>query len=69
MIDKKREIYIRLQQVEQVVDLLGKIKKHQDQLRKCFDAYDQLAFQEDKVFENWSGYLESINQKIDHINL
>jgi hypothetical protein len=69
MIDKKREIFIRLQHIEKVVEVLSKIKSEQDQLKKFFDMYDQLAFAEDKVFENWSSYLEDINQKVDHVNL
>lgn len=65
----KREIYIKLDNIEKIVDLRDKIKQQEGELKKLFQHYDDLNLQENQIFENWNNYLEDINQKLDHVRL
>ena len=69
MINKKREIYIKLQNVEKIVDLLTEIKREETQLKQMFDRHDKLNAEENKLFENWNNYLEEVVHKLDHVSL
>lgn len=69
MIEKKREIFIKLQNVTQIVTLLEEIKELEENTKKSFRTYESLNIEENKIFENWSTYLEDIEQKLDHITL
>ena len=69
MINKKREIYIKLQNVEKIVDLLTEIKQEEAKLKAMFDRHDKLNSEENKLFENWNNYLEEVVQKLDHVSL
>lgn len=69
MVERKREIFIKLNNVAEIVDLLVEIKTQQEQLRKVFLEYDQLSLEESKIFENWSNNYEEISQRLDHITL
>lgn len=69
MIDRKREIFIRLEEVSNIIEILTEIKKKEDLLKSLFKDYDNLNSQENKIFENWSYYLEDLMQKLDHVTL
>jgi len=69
MIEKKREIFIKLEEIAQIVKLLEDIKVKEVKLKSDFNTYDSLNLQENKIFENWSSYFEEINQKLNHIAL
>ena len=42
MIDRKREIYIKLDKIKEVVDILTEIKDIQSDTEKLFAEYDSL---------------------------
>lgn len=67
--DRKREIYIKLNNLKEIIEILSSIKNSEEELKKLFNLYDQLSFYEDKVFENWSNYLDDISHKLDHVTL
>ncbi|MEC8339776.1 MAG: hypothetical protein VXZ40_04060 [Nanoarchaeota archaeon] len=69
MIEKKREIFIKLQNIAQVVSLLEEIKELEEKTKQSFRTYESLNTQENRIYENWSTYLEDIEQKLDHITL
>lgn len=69
MVDRKREIFIKLNNVKEIVDTLSSIKEKEDELKKLFAMYDKLSFHEEKTFENWTNYLDDISQKLDHVTL
>lgn len=69
MVDRKREIFIKLDNVKEIVETLSSIKEKEDELKKLFSVYDKLSFHEDKTFENWNNYLDDISQKLDHVTL
>lgn len=69
MINKKREIYIRLHRIQEIVHLLKEIKQNEDELKNLFRTYDELNYEENKMFDNWNNYLEDIVQKLDHVSL
>ena len=69
MIDRKREIFIRLEEVSNIIEILTEIKKKEDLLKSLFKDYDNLNSQENKIFENWRYYLEDLMQKLDHVTL
>ncbi|MDA3854762.1 MAG: hypothetical protein PF569_00785 [Candidatus Woesearchaeota archaeon] len=67
--DRKREIYTRIEKVENIVEILKVIKTNEKEVKHLFSLYDKLKIEEDKLFENWSFYLEDIVQKLDHVTL
>ena len=69
MIDKKREIFIKVNKINEIVSILEDIKKKEDYLKTLFLNYDKLNIEENKLFENWKNYLEDIIQKLDHVTL
>lgn len=69
MADRKREIYLRLENIKEIVDLLAEVKTQGDDLKKLFIEYDKLNLDEEKIFENWTNHYEDIFQKLDHIKL
>jgi len=69
MIDKKREIFIKVNKINEIVSILEDIKKKEDYLKTLFLNYDKLNIEENKLFENWNNYLEDIIQKLDHVTL
>lgn len=69
MVERKRDIFIKLDNVKEIVEILIEIKAEQDELRKLFSEYDRLTLEESKIFENWTNYYEEISQKLDHITL
>jgi hypothetical protein len=56
---RKRDIYIKVDGLNEVVDLL----------KSLFDEYNKLNSDESKLFENWNNYLEDIFQRMDHLTL
>ena len=69
MLDKKREIYTKLDKINEIVDVLKDIKDKEIELKKLFDLHDKLNIEENKTFENWNNYLDDIVQKLDHVTL
>ena len=69
MLGKKREIFIKLDNTKEIVDLMKEIKKEEETLKKLFDKYDKLNAEENRLFENWNNHLEDVVQKLDHVSL
>lgn len=69
MIQKKRDIYIRVEKVREIVDLLEEIKNKEQNLRIMFEEYDKINSEENRTFENWNSYLEEVIQRLEHITL
>ena len=69
MVERKREIYLKLENIKEIVELLSEIKAEGDDLKKLFLEYDKLNLEDSKIFENWNNYYEDIFQKLDHIKL
>lgn len=69
MLERKREIYIRLENVKEIVETIEEIKKLESELRKKFLKVESLNIQENRLFENWNSYYEDIVQKLDHVTL
>ena len=69
MIDKKREIFIRINKINDIVSILGEIKEKEKYIQTLFSSYDKINIEENKLFENWNNYLEDIMQKLDHVTL
>lgn len=69
MVEKKREIFIKIDKVDEIVKLLNEIKELEQYLENLFQNYDKLSLKENKLFENWNNYLDDIVQKLDHVTL
>ena len=67
--DRKRDIFIRVEKIGEIVETLNVIKNSEKELKSLFDEYDRLNLIENKTFENWSNYLEDVNLKLDHSTL
>jgi Ca2+-binding EF-hand superfamily protein len=69
MLDKKREIYIKIDNISEIINKLESIKKKEDKLKELFKIYDKLESDEKQIFENWTYYLEDISEKLNHLSL
>lgn len=67
--DRKREIYIRIEQLPEIVEKMKSIKEKEEHIKKLFYEYDRLNLEENKIYENWNNYLEDVFQKLDHLTL
>ena len=67
--EKKREIFIKIDKVAQIVETLETIKELEVETEQLFAAYDKLNIKENKIFESWSTNLDEIIQKLDHVTL
>ena len=69
MINRKREIFIKLDEISEIINVLTEIKNKENSLKSLFSDYDNLNSQENKTFENWSYYIEDLIQQLDHVTL
>lgn len=69
MIKKTRQIFIRIDGMNDIVNTLRKIKEKQEKVRKLFLEYDNFNYEENRIFENWNNYLEDLSQRLDYITL
>lgn len=69
MIEKKRDIYIRLEMIRELVEVMKEIKFKEEELRKKFNEYDRLSIEENKLYENWNTQIEDTMHRLDHITL
>lgn len=69
MVERKREIFIKLENIDEIVSLLDEIKELEQETKQLFQHYDNISSSENELFENWNNYLEDILQKLDHVTL
>lgn len=69
MIEKKREIYTKIEKITEIVEILSNIKEKETHIQELFNLYEKLSLEENKLFENWNNYLDDIVQKLDHVTL
>ena len=67
--EKKREIFIKIEKTAEIVETLRLIKEQEIEIEKLFAAYDKMNLKENKIFEGWSNNLEEVIQKLDHVTL
>lgn len=67
--NKKRDIYIRIENLGEIVETLKVLKQKEEELKKLFYEYDKLNLEENRIFENWNNYLEDVFQRMDHMTL
>jgi hypothetical protein len=67
--EKSREIYIKIDKTDEVIELLKHIKDKEKEIQNLFNTYDRLNIQENKIFENWNSNLDDIITKLDHVTL
>ena len=60
---------MKIDQINEIVQLLKKIKYEEEILKELFYKYDGFNLEENKIFENWNNYMEDIIQKLDHVTL
>lgn len=64
-----KEVFIRLQNIKEIVGLLDSIKESQDSLHQLFSEVESLKAQELKIFEHWSSQLEDLDDKMEYLVL
>lgn len=69
MADRKREIYARIDKINEIVCILSEIEKIRNEIKSNFDDFDKLNLDENKIFENWENYLEDTLMRLEHIVL
>ncbi|MFW5704817.1 MAG: hypothetical protein ACOCXG_03145 [Nanoarchaeota archaeon] len=66
---RKREIYIRLENIKDIVKLLHEIHDEQDKINTLMKKYSDICDEETKALENWRNFIEDIDIKIDRVSL
>ena len=69
MVEKTRDIYIRINKINDIIETLEKIDEKNSYLKNLFKTYDNLNIKENNLFENWNNNMEEIVQKIEHVSL
>lgn len=69
MVERKREIYIKIEGIDEIASLFDEIKQLEEETRKLFKHYDRVSSKENEIIDNWNNYLEDILQKLDHVTL
>ena len=64
-----KEVFIRLQNIKEIVELLDSIKCSQDSMHQLFSEVESLKSQELKIFEHWSSQLEDLDEKMEYLVL
>ena len=67
--DRRREIYIKINELNELVKILKTIKSKESQIGVLFDQYDSLNLDEHNLFENWNNYLEDTFTRMDNLRL
>jgi hypothetical protein len=67
--DRRREIYIKIDELSELVKIMKTIKSKENQMNKLFDKYDSLNLDEHRLFENWNNYLEDTFTRMDNLRL
>jgi hypothetical protein len=67
--DRRREIYIKIDELSELIKIMKTIKSKENQMNKLFDKYDSLNLDEHKLFENWNNYLEDTFTRMDNLRL
>jgi hypothetical protein len=67
--EKTREIYTKIENRGEIIEILKQIKEKQEEIQKLFDTYDKLNIQENKIFENWNNNLDDVIDRLDHVTL
>lgn len=68
-IDRRKEIYIQVNNPKEIADVLKDIRKESAEVKKLFEEYDKLNLEENKIFDNWSNYIEDSLEKLEHVTL
>jgi len=69
MLERKRDVYLRVEKVSEIVETLKEIMELEEELKELFYEYDTYNLEESKIFENWSSYLDDILLRLDHVTL
>ncbi len=69
MVEKKRDIFIKIEKISDIVSVLENIRDKDKYLKRLFNEYDKLNLMENKIFENWSSNMDEIIQKLEHVTL
>lgn len=67
--DRRREIYIKIDKLNELVKVLKSVKTKEDQIKQLFSQYDSLSLEENNTFENWNNYLEDTFTRMDNLRL
>lgn len=65
--ERKREIYIKIEQIENIKTLMEEIRELEEDTKKLFRHYESVSHRENEMLENWNNYIEDILQKLDHV--
>lgn len=69
MTTNAKEVFIRFQNVQEIVLTLEQIKEVQDNLNTMFLNIENLKVQEEKILENWMLQLEELDEKVEYLAL
>jgi len=67
--DRRREIYIKITELNELISILKNIKSKNENLHNLFSQYDSLYIEENRIYENWGNYLEDTFTRMDNMRL
>lgn len=64
-----REVFIRVQNIKEIIDTLTQIEKHQTKINTIIPKIEELKEKEVSILEGWSTKLDEIEGEIQHLTL
>ena len=70
MKDNAREVFIRIQNIKEIINTLKEIEKIQTNINSILPEIESLKVrEEEEIMENWTSQLSEIEEDIYHITL
>ena len=64
MVSSRREIFVKLDQLQTIVSLMKEMKEQEQEVHALFNKYKQITDQESKMIATWGHELENINDEL-----
>ena len=64
-----REVFIRDQNIKEIIDTLTQIEKHQTNINTIIPKIEKLREKETSILEDWNSKLSEIEDEIQHLTL
>jgi hypothetical protein len=67
--EKKRDVFIKIEKSDKISQLLGSLKKKRELLKNLFKEYDILMIKENKMYDDLRDKIEDVQNSLNRVNL
>ncbi|MCH8519452.1 MAG: hypothetical protein LAT82_01725 [Nanoarchaeota archaeon] len=65
----QREVFIRVQNIKEIVGILEQIEESQNIVKALIPKIEEVKQKEELILNNWMNHLEEIDEKVEHLTL